>query len=537
MIALLAAAAWAQDVPAHVAHDRVLTEIHTNTGDVRDLHWDGHRLWAATAGGVEAWRPDGTRDVLITGSLPSVSAESIGQHQGDLVVGLTLRGAWDLDAMAPALQGFEDRDTVVGMTGDALVTRGGTLAWRGGSIELGGPAVDVVEWGQGVLVATQAGWLHHVVDGDLNSTEVPCPITDLAVDGDQVRVACLMDAYVLDAQGLERQGVAATAAAQGAWGLVDGTVLTEEGVLTRVPGRVTALEQVGAVWFIGTQDGLYRLDADLRRVTPEGQICGNFVTGAVVFQEQLLVTTFQDGACTWDGDRWVDLPESESTLFNDVVVGDDGRAWLASSGGLLAWDGDALEAVGVIPYGHRGKAGTQHPTVTALAQGDRLWMTDLVGPVSVDQGYWRRHRLQVFGTSYQAVAAKGAEAWVASEDAGVSHWTGRRWEHFDGTSGLPDDWVMAVACAGPGQAWAGTYRDGTWFYDGLRWTQVPGVDDWTLSLAAEGDGVWIGTLDGVYGVTPEQTIEVWSPDPRVHQLTVSEGLLLVGSENGLAVYE
>ena len=130
-----------------------------------------------------------------------------------------------------------------------------------------------------------------------------------------------------------------------------------------------------------------------------------------------------------------------------------------------------------------------------------------------------------------------AVRWVASEDAGVSHWTGRRWEHFDGTSGLPDDWVMAVACAGPGQAWAGTYRDGTWFYDGLRWTQVPGVDDWTLSLAAEGDGVWIGTLDGVYGVTPEQTVEVWSPDPRVHQLTVSEGLLLVGSENGLAVYE
>lgn len=476
-------------VAAHAAPPQVV-QVHTNTSDIRELLWDGQVVWAATGGGLEAWSAEGRLLAHATTELPSTDLVDVASD-GDLVVTTGEFGSarWDGDAFVPS---------------DAP-----ELRWRSKPVEI---------LADGLVIGA-------------DTLPLDCPVVDVSIAED-IRVACLFTSFVYDGVELVEVGLPATAAHPEAWGLRTGGVVTDAGRITAVPGRVTSLEEVGDSWFIGTEDGLFRLDEGLERLTPEGQICANFVTGAARFRGELVVTTFQDGACRFDGESWHAIEGLPSTLGNDVVVHDD-RAWMATSHGLARWDGSAVE---VITTGapRRGQAGLHNDVVTALASGNRLWMSDLLGPVSVDEGFWRRHRFSVFGTSYQAVTACGDQAWVASEDAGVSHWSGRRWSHHDGSTGLPDDWVMAVACTEE-RGYAGTYRDGVWAWDGRSWARVETPDDWILSLAVADEGLYVGTLGGAF-LVGDDTVEIEVLDPRVHQLSLGEGELFVGTEGGLSVH-
>ncbi|MCP4806440.1 MAG: hypothetical protein GY884_13950 [Proteobacteria bacterium] len=512
-----AVVALAAAIPQAVVVD--VFKTHTDTSDIRELLWDGEVLWAATGGGLEAYDEQGRHLATVTIELPGTSLQSVGYLDGQLVVGTEERGAagWDGDAWVPIHAGRDNlAGTVVAVT-DRLVTRG----------DRAGLVSDAVSWnGVEVLGSLEGRLLVGDVELDLG-----CPIVDLA-GGAEVRVACMFTSFTYDGE-LHEVGLPATAAHPEAWGLRSGQVVGDDGRIGGVPGRVTSLAALPGGWAVGTEDGLYLLDhRGQRRVTPEGQICGNFVTGVAEYEGEILVTTFQDGACRFDGHAWTRIEGLPGELANDVVV-HDGLAYFGTSHGLGVWDGEEMALIDKTPTG-RGKPGLQHDVVTALASGDRLWMSDLVGPVSVDdEGYWRRHRYSVFGMSYQAAAACGDEAWVGSEDAGVSHWTGRRWEHFDGSDGLPDDWVMAVACDGT-YGYAGTYQDGTWRWDGRAWTQLDVPDGWTLSLAVADEGLYVGTLGGLF-LVGDQTVELPAPDARVHQLTVSDSRVYVGTEGGLTV--
>ncbi len=381
----------------------------------------------------------------------------------------------------------------------------------------------------GELVGGLDGELTFLIGDQEVSWELGCPILDISEEG---RVACLFTAYEFTWHP-EEVVVPATAAGPGAWGLANGSILDDEGVVGRVPGRVTALERVGQAWFVGTADGLYRLDQDLVRLTPEGQICGNFITGTATYRDELIVSTFDRGACRFDGQRWhrIDLP---TELVNDVAVHDD-SLWFATGSGLVRTDLESVETFPAASWGlERGSPGTHHRAVNDVAVGERFWSVDVLGPVSRDaQGYWRRHRFSVYGTSYQAVAACGEVAVASSEDAGLTIFDGRRWRQHDANGALPDEWVMAVECDSADAVWAGLYDDGLWFWDGRAWSQQPVPDLWILSLARSQDELFIGTMGGLFLSSGE---EIWTPDPRVHHLEVSEETVYVGTEGGLAVY-
>lgn len=515
-----------------------LAEVHTRTADVRALQVQGEVVLAATEGGLEFYSVAGERLGHVVQELPGSSLLSIGMYQGELAVGAEFGGAaiWNGQGFDTLVEGGENATgSIVAITQDHWVTRGGSVD---GAPELEGLVVDAVQWSGGLVVGTQEGFLHQIVDGEVLTSVLPCPIVDLYAETDLVRVACMVGAYTLTPSGdLIAERVRASAAGPGAWGSTQGELWVDGAVLARVPHRITAIERVGEVWFVGTEQGLYRIEQDLALLTPEGQICGNFVTGAARFQGELVVSTFQDGACRFDGESWHRIEGLPSELMNDVVVYED-AAWFATGHGLARWDGERVEAFPGMPWGiPRGEPGTSNAAITALAVGsERLWIADVVGPDSVEDGFWRRHRLSVFGTSYQAAAACGERAWVASEDAGVSQWTGRSWQHHDARGDLPDDWVMAVACEGK-TAWAGTYRDGLWKYTGGGWTQVETPDGWSLSLARGEGGVWYGTLGGVWFVGDDGVNEaVWVMDQRVHQVSVLESEVVIGTEGGLVVY-
>ena len=522
--------------------DPVILSVFLSTAEVRDLAVHEGLVWAATSGGLEVYDPRGERIAHVT-DLPRASLEAVGLHEGQLAVGTAGSGA---AVWVPHQGGFETVATglehpdgeVVAVLDRAFVTRGGLVVTRDGTTRIAEGVTDAVAWGDALVAGTLTGELVVWEAGVVARWDLPGPAVDLAVVDDEVRVACQVAAATFDGTEVTTLPLPATAAGE-AWGTVDGRVIDDEGVLTSVPGALTSVVRLDeGAWALGTSDGLWWLDEEgLRRVTPEGQLCGPFLMGATRWGDRLVAASFDDGACVLDGDRWTRLDALPSAMLNDALAL-DGTLWLATSSGLVRVDEavDTLPAVEARTSSHT--PGTNHAAVTSLAaSGDTLWVGDILGPTAVRGERWRRKRLWLWGLSYQDVAACGEQAWVASEDAGVSWTDGRRWEHHDASTGLPDDWIMAVTCHGS-TGFAGTYQDGVWAHDGRGWTELDGLPDpWVLSLAHDGERLWAGTMSGLYVHDGGWSAVGGLPHPSVHDLEVHDDTLLVSTEGGLAVVQ
>ncbi len=501
--------------------------VHLSTAQIADLQWDGDVLWAATGGGLEAWSAAGEHLATASEGLPRAALTSVASRDGVVTVGTAGDGQawWSGDAWV-----VEGHGTVAAVLPSGVV----------GADSAEGTVRDAVEYRGAVVAGTLSGELLILDENRVRRVSLPGPALDLEVVDDTVRIACGAAAAVWDGE-LRVLDVPATAAGP-VWGTARGTLVDDEGVVATLPAPITAVEALpGHALAIGTTDGLYRLDsAGLVRLTPARQLCGNFLTGATTWRGKVVVSTFDQGACVLEDDGWHAIPGLPSTMVNDVLADGDGL-WLATSAGLAHYDGEQVVTYGAAGWeAPRFSPGVHHAGVNALARADRLWVADVVGPVSVDsRDRWRRHRLHVWGTSYQAIAACGTDAWVASEDAGVSWTDGRRWTHHDAETGLPDDWIMAVACEGPARAWAGTYQDGVWRWDGSAWSELAGLPDpWVLALESADDGLWTGTMAGLYRWDGETWTETAGlPHPIVHDVFVDAGgeRVLVATEGGLAV--
>lgn len=523
--------------------------LAVNTSDVSELWWDGGLLWAATSGGIEAWTHAGERVHHVAAALPEVSARSVGAWHGRLTAGLAHQGAavaTDLWARAlepvPTGAGYPDGE-VVAVLPDLLVTAGGLL-WPT-EIRLPGHIVDAVSWRGAVVAGTLDGTLLVWRDGELSRYPLPGPARDLEVVHGAVRIAAQRGAVIFDG-ALTVLDLAAVAAGP-LWGTADGRLVEAEPGRpardrARLPAPARTVEALpdGAV-AIATARGLYRYDAGgLRRLTPPDQVCGPFLMAATRFQGALVAASFDQGACVQRPDgSWAALPGLPLTMINDALAGPE-ALWLATSDGLARYDGAAVEVFGAAGwFDPPSTPGVNHDAVNALAQGERLWALDVVGPTSVDAGgRWRRHRRSVYGTSYQEAAACGDEAWFASEDAGLAWTNGRRWRVHDLATGLPDDWIMAVACDGPGHAWAGTYQDGVWRFDGHVWRALPGLEQRNVqALLWDGEGLWVGTAAGLFRWQDGAWSEIpGAPSGSVHEITLVDGAVVVATEAGLVVY-
>lgn len=98
-----------------------------------------------------------------------------------------------------------------------------------------------------------------------------------------------------------------------------------------------------------------------------------------------------------------------------------------------------------------------------------------------------------------AVANKGT-LWAGTLH-GLSRFDGVRWRVPFGAQRGPDAWITSLAYdAAADRLWAGTYGDGLWVWDGVGWETLRRVDsglpdDWITALALDEQGnVWIGTL-------------------------------------------
>ncbi|MEC9391238.1 MAG: hypothetical protein VX944_14285 [Myxococcota bacterium] len=498
------------------------TTVFSHLQDGRDLHYDGELLWSASSGGLAIFDSDG-RSIAVARSEGIRDATAVGWVGEALILG-TANGAFELINGEWVRLG--ETRPVVAVTEYGVVYRDGS-SFPDDGVRF--PTAEAVAWRGGVVRLSPDGRMRL---GD-RIIDLPGPVADAEVVDGAIRIALHSSAAIWDGKTLTELTIPATAAGR-VWGTSEGALVADDGTrIGGVPALITAVREVGDATVVSTNDGVWSVGHTTERWTRR-TICDNFITGIARHNGELVVSTFNGGACRLVGDAWVSI-ELPSTMANDVLSTGE-TLWIATSEGLVEVGVAVHKRVG--PERRSGHAGMNHNSVNALASSMHgAWAADVLGPVSLET--WTRHRWSVPGRSHQAVAAcDSGEVWVGSEDAGVSvrgaalgRRNGRsRWHQFGRLDGLPEDWVMAIACAGPGAAWVGTYRHGVGRVDASGWTPLL-EDAWVQALLADSDGLWIGTADGLYRADDNGVQLVAEED--VHALFRDSDTLWVGTRSGL----
>ena len=576
---------------------------YTNTSEVCSIALSENRAWAATGGGLAVHdRKDGRFLFKLTAAdgLPGNSLRLVAKLSGDrMLVGgdfgaVVLRHA---DHGLPGaglevlpIQDLSSPDTY-GPVSDLLENP--PVAQDGGPF--------LVAYQRGLLRLVSSRGKYRVVEaggpkgwwntaaatdssmalGDMTGTvllgkkkvHVDGPILDLAADKHGFVAATGERLFRIEKQQVRQlyrrdknteKPVAATALVKvpGSMlvGTTDGRIYDlERSKLEPVPvkleGRVTAIAPGKERLWIGVGGkGLHLFDGKLKRLRPEGEICGNHVTKLTRHRKLLVAGTFDQGACVLTRKGWRTLP-----LDNQMVHGlaSDGRyLYVATSGGISRF-GPRFEPR---PIGDRDARLLQWWATGGGIAATRVkkGMVALANKFGVVRVWTRRGgRTKVRFTNHEdgvpfkmtAMDSAQGEIFAASETEGVKRlsFNGADAWHLQDHCELPENWVTGISAVGADEIWVATCQQGAAHVSGnrvRRFGRPEGLlDERLTAVAASKRGAFLGTLQGVAWVDTERNrvrsfgLQDGIPDPRSAALKREGKSLWVGTESGLAKFK
>jgi len=246
------------------------------------------------------------------------------------------------------------------------------------------------------------------------------------------------------------------------------------------------------------------------------------------------------------------------TIWAIAASPDGGDIWLGTSNGAsLFRDGRW--------YSYTQEQGLGANWVTALAvdPANRVWfgtfgggltVLDPTQPASPGSDQWQTYTAANSGLPGDWISALAIDdqgrVICGTWGRGVGVFDGQTWQTYaTDNSPLPDDYVTAVATGSNGGVWIGLHGHGLAHLQGSQWTLYDSKaglpDDFVSALAVGADGsLWVGTDEGLSQLDSDGRVSHTYnkanglPDDRIEALAVGpDGRLWVGTANGAAVLE
>jgi len=184
------------------------------------------------------------------------------------------------------------------------------------------------------------------------------------------------------------------------------------------------------LWIGACEGGLVKLDKATEQMTfynhANSGLPHNAVWALVVDGNNTWIGT-ENGLAKFDGSNWTTYDTNNSGLPGNIITAlaiDNGNIWIGTNGdGLAMFDGSNWTT-----YDTSHFYLLNYTISCLLVDGDEIW----------------------FGTST-----------YSGEGVGLGMFDGADWAVYNArNSGLPDDWVFAVAVDGSGNTWSGTWQGG-----------------------------------------------------------------------------
>jgi ligand-binding sensor domain-containing protein len=504
-------------------------EVHANTNWVNDVALADGALWAATSGGALRWDAStGEGAIFSLGDGPSSSQ----------MTSVT---------MCP----LPDFGLVFGSIGGIQVLDLETSEWK--SIISGGATLRHDD------VST--------VDCDAQQGILAVGYADHGIDIYRERQGRW--SYVEQGEGLAEQGVSTLAIGPG------GVVwVASGGALSRLQGnrsdnftaanspltgeriRSLSTDEVGTLW-LTAGNRLYRLADGTWEVFDSEQVDDGFPAGTMVDLSaaqggRVWLASDEAKICRFDPEFSTCIPAyggadgMAAGPLTALVVGDGGSVAYGTGGSgssMLTrgtWQ-EFAQPVG-FPIGNRSFAleTDSHGLVWLAGNGG----VQQVSPQDPSIAYH-------FAPGRDGLSATNVRTLFADEVGGVwlggigaSYFDGNGWKNFSAVDGLAGDEITAIAQDSQGRVWFGTRSGlsiwtGTTFFNLTTDNGLPDAE--ILSLAADGEGMWIGSASGgLYRFETNQLQVLTEENVALPSNTVTallkrpDGVLFVGTDQGLA---
>lgn len=222
----------------------------------------------------------------------------------------------------------------------------------------------------------------------------------------------------------------------------------------------------------------------------------------------------------------------------------DGKLYVGTLGGISTWNGNVFDN----GYAQRSLFSNQINGL-ALDANNKLWLATFNGAVRLNEnselvlseqnGLTENEVLDVFIDSQDNV-------WLGTK-IGLIRVRNLAFSHYESTEDL-DLYPSSIFLDSKNNLWAGNEAGGVLKYDGEMFVQAfddPDINDHNISAIAEDSegNLWFGTADfgGLFQFDGERfyiySDEFGLADNNINCLTTYDGLLFIGTPNGLSTYD